>query len=170
MCCSCINNKHNLIYCMQQLIIASVSDNSWLKQKNILSFHNFISIVPIECICILYTETTCRTRMGHVHMSYFICISILPTDWIVYFQNDVVVSDASIYLTSNLFFWFMFMPYWRLKFVFCFFCREILLMFFNKETKDIYWETELNEVRHRNNRYLLYDSIYISDPGWPNEW
>jgi len=30
-------------------------------------------------------------------------------------------------------------------------------MFFNKETKDIYWDTELNEVRQRNNRYLLYD-------------
>ncbi|KAK2180957.1 hypothetical protein NP493_419g06005 [Ridgeia piscesae] len=28
-------------------------------------------------------------------------------------------------------------------------------MFFNKETKDIYWDTELNEVRQRNNRFQV---------------
>jgi len=44
-------------------------------------------------------------------MSCFTCISILPTGWILYVRNDVVVSEASIYLTSNLFFEFMFMPY-----------------------------------------------------------
>ena len=36
-----------------------------------------------------------------------------------------------------------------------FFCREILLMFFNKETKDIYWKDELDELARTNNRYFM---------------
>ena len=34
------------------------------------------------------------------------------------------------------------------------------MMFFNKETKDIYWQTELDEVARTNSRYFIYDKFY----------
>ncbi|KAI0224218.1 Cytochrome b5 reductase 4 [Lamellibrachia satsuma] len=44
--------------------------------------------------------------------------------------------------------------------------REILMMFFNKETKDIYWQTELDEVARTNSRFHVKYVLSRPQPEW----